>query len=280
MGLDRLDKPEHTAMREAMGYGNRLFLGDGKGGYQLAPFNSDVARTGWSWGASSFDFDNDGDKDIFVTNGHYSGKSSQDYCTTFWRHDIYEEGSEDLSKDILFQKQTEDLRKADISWNGYEHKVLLMNQGGEGFINIAFLLGVAMEYDARSVIADDLDADGRVDLMVVEFKTEGLDKNTYNLHVYHNRLEQAGHWVGLRLNESIDGKSPIGAKVTLKTAQGEQMTQLVTGDSFSAQHSSTVHFGLGQETQVESIRVKWADGTEKTLIKPETDKYHTMPQAS
>ncbi len=276
MGLGRDDKPEHTAMRSAMGYGNRMFLRR-KDGFVRAPFNDQVARTGWSWGASSFDFDNDGDKDIFVANGHYSGRSTQDYCTTFWRHDIYTDGTKpNLARDVMFQAESSALRNADISWNGYEHKVLMMNRGGEEFVNVAFLLGVSFEYDGRGVVADDLDADGRVDLLVVEFKTEGLDRNRYTLHVYQNVLDQSGHWVGIRLRDHPNGYSPIGATVTVKSAKGLHTTKVVTGDSFSTQHSSTVHFGLGEETAVESIEVRWRNGTVNRLQQPAANQYHTI----
>jgi len=278
MKLGRSDKPKHNEMRKVMGYGNRIFLGK-ENKFIKAPFNDQVARTGWSWGASSFDFDNDGDKDIFVTNGHYSGKSTQDYCSTFWRHDIYEGSRENTALDTLFQSVTKDLRNADISWNGYEHKVLLMNEKGKGFVNIAFLMGVAFEYDARSVIADDLDGDGRVDLLVVEFKTAGRDKNIYRLHVYKNTLDQAGHWVGIRLQDYGSGLSPIGAMVSVKTSGGEQKTRLVTGDSFSAQHSSTIHFGLGAATSVESIEVSWPNGKKVQLKQPVIDQYHNIKPA-
>ncbi len=274
LGIGRDDKPIHTAMRKAMGYGNRMFLG-GDSEFKRAPFNDQVARTGWSWGASSFDFDNDGDKDIFVANGHYSGRSSQDYCSTFWRHDIYDEGKEDLARNMLFQDATTELRKADISWNGYEHKVLMMNRDGRGFTNIAYLMGAAFEYDGRGVVADDLDADGRMDLMVVEFKTQGLDQNQYALHIYRNVLTQAGHWVGVRLRDH-PGISPIGATVTVKSPDGTQMTRIVTGDSFSTQHSATVHFGLGASDKVDAVEVRWANGAVSRLDKPAGDRYHSV----
>ena len=275
MGIVRDDKPEHNAKRAAMGYGNRMFLG-GEQEFARAPFNHSVARTGWSWGASSFDFDNDGDRDIFVANGHYSGKSAQDYCTTFWRHDIYADGSEEnLTKDILFQTQSADLRNADVSWNGFEHKVMLMNQDGEDFVNIAFLLGVAFEYDGRAVVADDIDGDGRVDLLVVEYKTQGHNNDTYTLHVYQNQLNQVGNWIGIRLPDEPDF-SPIGAVVKINTDDGTQMDQIVTGDSFSSQHPATVHFGIGNLTNVNSIEVRWANGTIKKLQSPETNRYHVI----
>ena len=57
-------------------------------------FAAQVARTGWTWGTTAFDFDNDGDPDLFAANGHQSGESTQDYCSNFWSHDIYDGGSE------------------------------------------------------------------------------------------------------------------------------------------------------------------------------------------
>ena len=71
-----------------MGYGNRLFLGNGKGGFKQASYNEQVARSGWSWGCTPWDFDNDGDRDLFVANGHHCGKSCEDYCSKYWTNDI------------------------------------------------------------------------------------------------------------------------------------------------------------------------------------------------
>jgi len=279
LGLGRNDKPEHNALRQAMGYGNRMFLRNGNG-FEPASFNADVARTGWSWGTSSFDFDNDGDKDIFVANGHISGGSTQDYCTTFWRHDIYTDNSQDdVARENMFQFVMTPLQETEISWNGYEHKVLLMNHGGTGFTNVAYLLGVGFEYDGRAVVTEDLDADGRVDLLVLEIKSGGGagDQNDQILHVYQNRLMEAGNWVGVRLDQARSNRSPIGATVTVVTATGSQMTRFVTGDSFSAQHSATAHFGLGDLTAIDSIEIQWADGTHQRIEDPALNQYLALP---
>jgi len=89
--LDRMkanprNHAEHNRMRGIMGYGNRMYLGrgKGKGGFQKPNFHAQVARTGWTWGAASADFDNDGDLDIYAANGHISGKTTRDYCSNFW----------------------------------------------------------------------------------------------------------------------------------------------------------------------------------------------------
>lgn len=276
MTLGRPDKTSYNEMRHHMGFGNRLYL-QGKEGYYETKPDKAVNRTGWSWGTSSFDFDNDGDSDIYVTNGHYSGKSTQDYCSNFWRHDIYDDGSKDNKvKDALFQYSSSSLRKADISWNGYEHKVLLMNDGKGGFINIAYLLGISFEYDARSVVTEDLDGDGRVDLLVVEYKTEGMNKDTYNLHVYKNILEDAGNWIGLRLHDGGQGYQTVGATITAITKNGVLVKRLVNGDSFSSQHSASVHFGLGDLTEVKLLKVKWPNGKEVMIKAPSINRYYTL----
>ena len=273
LGLGREDFKKHTDMRMAMGYGNRMFLSDGDG-FTKAKNNDQVARTGWSWGTSTFDFDNDGDKDIFVANGHYSGESTQDYCTTFWRHDIYEGGQEDVARDMLFQAESTDLREAKISWNGYEHKVLYLKHGDD-FINIGYLMGVAFEYDARAVVTEDLDSDGRVDLLVVEHIADSLSSARYRLHVYRNGLEQAGHWIGVALDDTPT-MSTIGATVRIEAESGNQMTRVVTGDSFSAQHSAKLHFGLGKSDKVSKMSVTWSDGSQLVLDNPKSGVYHRL----
>ena len=63
LGLRRDGFTDYDAKRAEMGYGNRLFL-NRAAGFEQAPFNSTCARTGWSWGCTSFDFDRDGDQDI------------------------------------------------------------------------------------------------------------------------------------------------------------------------------------------------------------------------
>ncbi len=280
MGLRRDDKPEFTARRAAMTYGNRMFLRDGNT-FELAPFADQMARAGWAWGTSSFDFDNDGDQDVFVANGHISGKSTQDYCTTFWRHDLYAGDSQNSSvREDLFALLQMPLQEDDVSWNGYEHKALFMNEGGEGFTNVAFLLGVAFEYDGRAAVTDDLDGDGLVDLLTIEYRQQDNGDVEYILHIYQNRFEDAGNWIGVRLRESGLGFSPIGATVRVETAAGSQMTRLVTGDSYSSQHATTVHFGLGKATEIVAIEVRWPNGVERRIEGPALNQYITMTPTS
>jgi antitoxin component YwqK of YwqJK toxin-antitoxin module len=273
--LGRKEFPEHQKARMRMAYGNRLFLGGARGVLKQAAYNDLVARTGWAWGCTSFDFDNDGDLDLYIANGNISGRSAKDHCTTFWRHDIYSGTSKDnLALDELFTLSQECLDT--ISWNGFEHNVLLMNESRDSFLNVSFLMNTALEFDSRAIVGDDLDGDGRVDLLVIEkYFIRGSAKVDY-LHILHNKWERPGHWVGVRLHEHGRGFSPVGARITVTAGGRRQFLPVVTGDSFRAQHSNQKHFGLGTVDKVEAIEVRWPNGKISRLENPAVNQYHEV----
>ncbi len=62
----------------------------------------------------------------------------------------------------------------------------------------------------------------------------------------------------------------------MKSDRGRQVGQIVTGDSFLSQHSTTLHFGLGEIDRVEWVEVRWANGTVKRLPNPRVDQYHAV----
>ncbi len=162
------------------------------------------------------------------------------------------------------------------SWEGYQKNHLLMNRSGKGFSNVAFLFGVAAEFDARSAVSGDLDLDGRVDLVVVEDR--GL--RGQKLHIYQNRLETGNAWIGIQLREQGEGRSPVGASVKVRTAEQVHVGRIVTGDTLMGQHSTTLHFGLGASTQVESIEVRWMNGMTRVIRNPEINRYYYLSAAA
>jgi len=272
LGLSRADRPEIAEMRMRMGYGNRLYLA-GDGGWREPDFAEQVARTGWTWGTTAFDFDNDGDPDLFAANGHESGESTTDYCSNFWSHDVYDGVSTpDPELAGLFAEVSQGLRSGQESWDGYQKNHLLMNRDGEGFIDIAFLLGVADSFDSRSAVSSDLDRDGRVDLLV----TESLGADGEKLHIYHNRLETGNDWIGVELREQGRGLSPVGAAVRVETSKRTHVGRVVTGETLMGQHAATLHFGLGDAERVESIEVRWPGGATRRLQDPEPNRYHLV----
>ena len=146
-----------------------------------------------------------------------------------------------------------------------------MNQSGKSFLEIGYLMGVSAEEDCRNVVSDDLDGDGKVDLVMTTF--EEWPRKRQAVHVLRNQWTGSGNWIGIRLRESRPGYSPVGAKIILELPNGKQTRQLVTGDSHRSQHSNTVHFGLGKQTEVIGVQVQWPNGKVKNISHPAINQY-------
>ncbi|MDB2347682.1 CRTAC1 family protein [bacterium] len=271
------NRPDYQTNRAAMGYGNRMYLRQGEG-FVESPQNAQIARTGWSWGVSAFDFENDGDRDLYIANGFRSGQSSKDYCTNYWCHDLYTgESKENPNLIPVFSQAMLELNQGLSSWNGFEHNHLKLNLAGEGFENVAFLFGASFEYDARVVLTEDFDRDGREDLLVSEYPFVGRGFQS-KVHLYLNRLPlaaDASHWIEILLRPS-PGRSVIGALITLKTTKDAQIHAIVAGDSFLSQDAYTAHFGLGSQTKVDQVNVRWPGGDVSIFNDPEIDRVHVV----
>lgn len=275
LGLSRPEKADYAARRHLMTAGNRLFLGRRDGGFGSGPMGPSVSRSGWSWGCTALDWDNDGFPDVYIGNGHETRQSVKDYEREFWLHDIYVGDSrDDLLKTAYFGAKFGRTRGRGESYGGYEKNRLFMNQRGESFLEAGYLLGVALEQDTRNVVSDDLDGDGRVDLVATTFESWPKVKQT--LRLFQNNLRRSGNWIGFRLKEEGGGVSPIGATITLHYDGKTVVQQIMTGDSHRSQHANTVHFGLGQSRSVESVELRWPNGKTVTLERPSINRYHPI----
>ncbi len=277
LGLARDHRPEDREVRQAMGYGNRMYFRDGSRFREDPTTASTVARTGWAWGASDLDFDLDGDRDVYVANGFQSGKSCRDFCTKYWTHWTYMDSTGPV-KNTLLNTMMKPVWDGQESWNGYEHNALLMNREGGEFLNVGLLFDAAFVYDSRAAITEDFDGDGRPDLLVsqVNCETDEEVRTHATLRVYLNQLVTDHGWVGVNVVAGRDGRSPVGATVTVETDLATQREWLLAGDALYGQESNIAHFGLGQSQEIKSIVVRWPDGYEQRLESPAMGKYHIV----
>jgi hypothetical protein len=297
LGLWRPYSTEDRLRRAAMAFGNRLYVarpsfanrlrqkhyggqesateGRPNGGFEQTPLSDSIARSGWSWGCSAFDFDNDGFPDVYIANGLQSRQSVRDYESEFWLHDIFVgETVDDLTATRYFTEKFNRTRGQGWSYGGYEKNRLFLNQHGESFLEIGHLAGVALEQDSRNVVADDLDGDGRVDLLLTTLEVWPETKQT--LQVFRNTLPEHGHWIGFRFREEAGMTSPVGVRVTVHYNGRSATQQIVTGDSHRSQHANTLHFGLGEADHLDRVEIQWPNRPTVTLTRPEVDRYHQI----
>ena len=263
-----------AAFRRRMAFGNRLYLRDDQG-LEETSLGHGIARAGWAWGASSFDFDNDGDLDVYIANGHKTRASVRDYEEQFWCHDIFLGSSEeDSSLELFFRKKGTDLYGAGFSYGGYQRNAFYMNLDGREFIEVAHLLGVAADDDGRNVICEDLDLDGLLDVVVTSSEVWPKSRQTFRL--YQNLLDSGTNWVGFRLPVQLGGKSLQGAELRLKAGGREFVRVVATGDGYRTQSAGLFHFGLGQLAKFDELTVRTSAGEPFRFGPMELGRYHTL----
>ncbi|MBI3416840.1 MAG: CRTAC1 family protein [Verrucomicrobia bacterium] len=272
LALSRPGFAQPAAKRAAMIYGNRLFLG-GPNGLQMAPFADQLAHAGWSWGASLFDFDNDGQIDVAIANGHETRPSVKDYERQFWLHDIFVgNSSNDTVANLYFGSASARRVAEHASYGGWQDNVLFQNLGGNKFADVAFLLGVAVPEDSQNLASDDVDGDGRLDLVVTTFGT--WPERRQHLRIFHNATPDVGNWIDFRLDASL--RPWTGARVRVETVRGTQTRWLVTGDSYRSEHAPAAHFGLGDATTITRAEIFWLDGSRTDLSALRINQWHQI----
>ncbi len=264
---------DYTRMRREMSTGNRLLF-QTSSGFQQKKESQALAETGWSWGVAPGDFDNDGDEDIYIVNGHISSASVTDYEKDFWLYDIYlGDSNENEALAEYFEEKQKRIRATGASFGGHEMNRFFLNLGNASFIEVGYLFGLSLGIDCRNLVSEDLDGDGKLEWLLSTFETYPQAKQA--LHLFPNFTEQAGNWIGAQLH-GTSGATVVGAVVTLKSKTGEQNRYIVNGDSYRSQKSNSVHFGIGNSEGVESLTVRWTTGKTSVLEAPQINTYHRI----
>ena len=219
---------------------NDLFISNAKNGklgsYTLSDaVNRGFSSTGWAWGANFFDFDNDGDDDLYCVNGmnEYSVYSDTPYYTN-----VFEEKRE--IKLLVYEK---------------ESNVFFVNEGGK-LQNQSKKSGTDLLGNSRSTVYLDFDNDGDLDIILNNYHGPAV--------VYRNNSQQLNNnWLKIRLTGDPSQKTnrdAIGARI-IAYKNGKQLSwrEIRGGDGYLNVNPKTQHMGLGKEKSVD-IKVFWPNG--------------------
>ena len=155
--------------------------------------------------------------------------------------------------------------RGNISWNGYEHNVLLRNDGpaSDGtlqFSDVAMATGADDVRDARGVATADFDNDGDLDIVINNNPGDSGRAELSRATLLRNNVGERRNWLAIELRGTESNHDAVGASVTLE-AGGEKFMRLVSaGSGFASQQSARLYFGLGDKTEVDVMTVKWPNG--------------------
>ncbi len=228
----------HTAVEHE---GFPLFMNAGKGEFDDRTIASGLGKTNdmSGWGNGMADFDNDGWKDLFVARSNVMDNISEQNPARRYQ----------------------------------EPNSLFRNVGNGKFLDVSGMAGPDFQLEAahRGVAFGDLDNDGRVDMVVSVLNGP--------LKYFHNVSENKNHWILLKLVGTKSNRMGLGAQIHIITEDGNsQWNEATTAIGYASSSDPRVHFGLGANTKIKVMEIRWPSGIKQALKDVEVDRVMTVEE--
>jgi hypothetical protein len=210
-----------------------------------------VSSTDWSWAPLFLDADNDGNKDLFVTNGYLRDFTSQDFLK------FTVEKARQESKQQGLEFQVFDLVSKMASTKTYDY--LFQNNGDLTFSDKTEEWGLSIPNLSFGAAYADLDSDGDFEL---------ITNNTNEpASIWKNNSNEIGkkNYLSVKLNGLPLNTHAIGAKVWVTSNGTTQMLEQYPTRGFQSSVEPILHFGLGSDARIDLLKVLWPDGKVSTL---------------
>jgi enediyne biosynthesis protein E4 len=157
------------------------------------------------------------------------------------------------------------------SLSGYERNRIYLNSRGQEFFEVSGLTGGAdSDGDGRAVVPIDFNNDGMEDLLVRQ-------AGGGSLLLFENRLPKA-HWLRVSLHGKKSNSQGIGARITAEVGGERIVRELYPHNTFKSQAPARVHFGLGKNTKIDRLTIRWPSGWLQELKDVPADKHLVLAE--
>ncbi len=245
---------------------NTLQLNKGGGEFSEIGFLAGVSSTDWSWSPLLADFDNDGYRDMFVSNGFLRDLGNLDYIHY---QNIYDNPLGDA--DAKIKKKLESI--ADLP-SARLQNYLYKNKGDTTFKNVTEEWGMEVPSCSNGAAYADLDNDGDLDLVV-----NNVNQSAF---LYENLSERdsAANYVSLVFKGDAANTFGIGSKIKITTGSKSQVSEQFLSRGYESSIDPVMHFGLGMHKKIDSLEVRWPDGRYQLLTEVPSNRQITLVQAN
>ncbi len=237
---------------------NTLQRNNGNGTFSDIAQLAGVSSTDWSWTPLLADFNNDGYKDLFVTNGVKSNNRNSDLVSA------YEKKLDSIRK-LARQKGLNPntminvMDFVDLAPTDKLSNFIYKNNGDLTFTDKTNDWGIKIPTLSNGAAYADFDNDGDLDLIM-----NNIDENAM---LFKNNTVESGEGNFLRFHITSSDHNPLyGTKITLqKDNKLWQVAELENARGYMSKSENLVHFGVGDHTKIEKAIIQWNDGSETAL---------------
>jgi hypothetical protein len=231
---------------------NCLQLNNGNGTYSEIAWLSGVAESGWSWSPLFADFDNDGYKDLFISNGYKRDVLNKDYKAE--------------AKKNLGQKGKKFSEFKGLIPSKLIPNKIFKNNGDLTFSDNTIEWGLSLPVNSNGSAYGDLDNDGDIDIV-----TNNLNAKA---SLYINSLNSEFNYVNFRLSKK--NRVDIGATIEILDLEKYQKSEISNVHGYQSKSENQIHFGLGKNELLKKVLITWASGEQTLLEDLEVNKLHEI----
>ena len=246
---------------------NALQLNRGEGRFSEIAFQSGIAATEWSWSPLAADFDNDGLKDLYITNGIQGATNDMDFVNFISNESIQQRLGNGMSdEDLLLIKELPEKKSIN-----YFYK----NNGDATFQNTSALWTEATPSFSNGAAYGDLDNDGDLDIV-----TNNVNEAAFILENHTKDTLGNSNHLQLKLHGLNSNTFGIGAKVIIYTGDSQQYFENYTSRGFVSAVPPTVFVGLGSQESIDSIQIIWPSKKHQTLRNIASNQTHIVNESN
>ncbi|GAA4233912.1 VCBS repeat-containing protein [Postechiella marina] len=198
-----------------------------------------MATTDWSWGVLFSDYNNDGYKDVFITNGVKRDVNNNDINETYRTESMFGE-----------KKPKDFTRMPSTPISNYAYK----NNGDFSFSNTTKKWGLDKKGFSNGFASADLDNDGDLDIII-----NNMDAPA-SIYINHTDNKK-NNYLKIKLKGTKNNLYALGAKVTITSEKQNQTQELTLTRGYQSSVEPILHFGFGKNDNIKQLKVQWPDGS-------------------